>query len=116
MRKKARGKRDLARTVDILGGGLVTEVRQGFAVLTVGFLGFVAQTHQGFLTALRPSPFYPEVNLFWGHSPSIRIARVFAKGAIRTAIAAEISDWEENLAGIGDRASFVAIAQRSCRG
>jgi hypothetical protein len=59
------------------------------------------------------SPFHPEVNFLRGHGPGVRIARVFAKRAVRAPIAAEISDREKNLARIGDSASLMSVSQRA---
>src|SRR5712692_11994823 len=116
MGQEAGGERDLTGAVDVLGRGLVTKIGQGLAILAVRFLGLVSQTHQGFFATLRAPAVHPELNLLWGHRPGLWITRVFAKRAVRAAVAAEIGNRQEDFSGIRNRASLMSVAERPRRG
>src|SRR5437762_8648354 len=89
----------------------MTELSQSLAILRKGCLGSVTKTHQRFFASLLASARKNVIDLGGRHGPRIGIAGILSEGAITAPITAQIGDRKKDFPGIGDRSSFVFIAQ-----
>src|SRR5271155_1309786 len=106
MRQQSLGNRDLARTADVFNRSANAERRQRLAIFLERDLGLVAEAHQRlFASELGAAP-RPQRNLVGHHRPRARIAGVFSERAVGASIAAEIGDWQKDLARVSNVAAL----------